>query len=68
MGNTNLKIILLTCLILSLILVVVGIVGAVLGHILFCVPLIFGAGMAIPFVIELIPLFTPTDKDNNQDK
>jgi hypothetical protein len=63
----NLKIILLCGLILSLILLVVGVVGTVLGHIIFSVPLIFGAGAALPYAIELAPLFKQDKNNDNKE-
>jgi hypothetical protein len=68
MSKKTLKIVLSVFWIICVLLIIVGAVGAGLGHTAFYASLFFGLGLIIPVTIELVPLYKPNSDKPNSDK
>jgi hypothetical protein len=69
MDKKTFKIVMSVSWIVCLLMIVVGAIGAGLGHAAFYASLFFGLGLIIPVTIELIPLYkkNSNNKDCNKD-
>jgi 6-phosphofructokinase len=62
MKNSTLKYVLAAGVVLAAVLIIVGIIGAAKGDIIYCVPMIFGFGAAIAIVCEYIYIIMSESK------
>jgi hypothetical protein len=68
MNEKRFKIILIVGLALCIAAVLVGLIGLATKHTFFCLPLIFGAGAALPVFLELYPLLKKDKKDTKKEE